>query len=365
MPRGSKGAKASLRETLDIHSSVSWSKFLHEGIDAHFNCRIADTTPHFGVESSALLSDYWIQTGFLFPFVAEFKCPASLNAVAGYTKQSWRYGVASFRTILPTLTKDQQQIWMGFESDAGTGSGIAALALYHSGGVPRLRVYCGGAFNGLALDITAALPADYTTVWHTYTTMMTKFGAEYYIDNDLVAIAVVSPNLAFTDVTYPPYGILRVDRPFTPDLTAILEAAGQGEELILPIAPPEVRINHGQALPPRCYRLYQTLTNDLLVDTTIVAAAPGEHEVATEATSHPFPLFGYAGKSINFRASEQGTLSVEVMKQTDNWREYDTMGVTQDKVKTYSIEGESVLARVVYTPNTYPCTISEAEVMLR
>ena len=108
-------------------------------------------------------------------------------------------------------------------------------------------------------------------------------------------------------------------------------------------------------MPPRTFRLYSTGTNTLLAG---LAVNP-------DVTSHPIPTFGYSSKTLMFRASGAGTLSIQVLTQANNWREYDTVPVTANTLISYIIEGDAVLARTVFTPTTPPATISDAEVIMR
>jgi len=335
--------KTALREEQDIHSVFAWSKFLNQGIDAHFDCRKIVG----GIVSGAKASDYWKQTtGRL----GEINCPASLDVLAMYSKNV--FNLLAMKTVLPSYLADGG-FWFGFEDDSATGTGMVTFRFYRLGVNEYLRVYAGGQFSYSELDITAALPANAKTVAHTYGVAILKPWTEFYIDEIPRAFGINSPNLAFTAINYPPYAIFRANSAFSTQQLALLEITSA---VTVPLSPHDFRLSHISELPPRVFRLYDAGTTTLFAGLTIAAGSE---------TSHPVPTFGYQGKTINFRASEQGTLSLEVLKETNNWREYDTMGITQNKVKTYPIEDEAVLARVVYTPNTYPCTISEAEVVLR
>lgn len=346
--------RTELRETSDIHSSFAWTKFLREGVNAHFNARTGTGVP--SVEEYAEdPSLYWVQPSSSVGVDGSLRCPPEKRFVAIYSKKAWEYGYASFRTKLPTLTVDNQEVWMGFENDSATGSGIAAFCLRRLAGVTNLRAYCGGAFSPLDTGITSALPADYLTMRHVYTIMVTKHGSEFYIDNSLVAVAVTSPFLNFTSIAYPPYVILRVNRPFTPMITTLLEVRGEGVELILPLAPSQTRINDGDPLPPRCYTLYAAGTTTLLAGLTLAAGS---------TTSHPVPVFGYSSKTLLFRADGAGTLSIQVLTQTNNWREYDSLPVLANTLLSYIMTGDAALTRVVFTPTTPPVTITDAEMIL-
>ncbi len=352
---------AEMGETLDLHSAFTWEKFLAEGVDAHFNARTVTGTVAEAREATASPSDYWFLDSYIPPFYGYLVCPAELRAVAVYSKKAFKHPIISVGTKLPSLIgfNNNTQVWMGFET--GAAGDIAAFRWStQDGGVSEVLHAWIGAFGfpWRSIDITNLLPADHKTVRHRYRVECNRAMAVFYIDFDVVAYGLITPNSFITSIVGPPYGLFSMEVSIPARLTSLLEvnSLGTPQELRFEVSPFNVRIGDGDPLPPRVLRLYDAGTEDLFTSLTIAAGSE---------TSHPFPIFGFQEKTINFRASEQGTLSVEVLKQTDNWREYDTMGITQDKAKTYSIEGEAVLARVVYTPNTYPCTISEAEVVLR
>lgn len=125
--------------------------------------------------------------------------------------------------------------------------------------------------------------------------------------------------------------------------------------LVLYMSPYYFRVNDGDPCPPRVYRLYQTGTNNLLAGLS----------VNPDVTSHPFPLFGYAEKTISFQADEAGTLAIQVLKQTDNWRTYDSVAVAVNTLLEYPISANEMLGRIIFTPTAPPANIVDAEVILR
>jgi hypothetical protein len=48
-----------------------------------------------------------------------------------------------------------------------------------------------------------------------------------------------------------------------------------------------------------------------------------------------------------------------------NWRTYDSVSVSAGTLCKYSLTGDAIMARLTFTPSTYPATINEAEVVLR
>ena len=346
---GREGVTTALRETLDIHSAFTSEKFLAEGVDAHFNARENVD----GIEASVKPSTRWTVDGIT--------CPANLPRVAIYSKKAYSNPVFTLRSTLPALTVDGQSVWFGLEAGGAGGNGIATFLLRQLAGSIQLRVALGGLFVGAQYaDITTLLPADYQTTTHRYSIEVNKDLVIFYINLNPVAYGIMQPggrifNQTLAPFIPPPYQLITSGRPLA-DMTTLLEVVSAGTALTFDLSPQWIRFSDSDPCPARVIRLYDAGTANLLAGLSIAAGSE---------TSHPFPIFGYEGKTLNFRASEQGTLSVEGLKQTIEWREEDTMGITQDRAKTYQIESESLLARVVFTPNTYPCTISEAEVVLR
>jgi hypothetical protein len=72
-------------------------------------------------------------------------------------------------------------------------------------------------------------------------------------------------------------------------------------------------------------------------------------------------MAGYYKKSIYFMANQAGSLDIQILTQGGNWRTYDTVSMSANTLMKYRIEDEVILARIVFTPSTYPATILEAE----
>ncbi len=293
-----------------------------------------------------VLSKYWHVFDNKNDSYLEFPANRTFQA---YTRNSWQYPWGGVIAVIPTLAPTGGFWPFGFEPGPGAGWGLIGFKWVNN----TFTVHC----NGSQRAITSYLPANYDTAAHRYQVKVNQATVEYYIDDDLIAIGIKG-DVGAINIAGPPYEILGSGRKGFIEAPAFIERALATEVYQYYLDPRHFTAMSGDAIPPRTYRFYETGTETLFTDSTITA-------LEATITSHPFPIISYQDKTINFRASEQGTLSVEIYKLAGNWREYDTMGITQDKVKTYSIEGEGVLARVVYTPNTYPCTISEAECVLR
>jgi len=348
MPAGSRGIrKEALGEALDIHSVFAWTKYLNHGIDAHFEARTSRPS------RAAKVSEFWTVTD-LTTNAGKITAPAALTGLAIYSKNV--FTVASFKTKLPVLT-GSQRYYMGFEDDGAVGTGIACFTVTPTAPdyiANRLRVQAGGHFSLITQTIIWALPADSVAVEHVYSVHLLGPWSEFYIDDSLVAVAINSPNLNFTAIDGPPYALFRANAPYSRPQLALIEITAALNELTLPLSPLNTRLSNIPELPPRLFRLYSTGTTTLLAG---LAVNP-------DVTSHPVPTFGYSSKTLLFRAGGAGTLSIQVLTQANNWREYDSVPVAANTLTSYIMEGDAVLARIVFTPTTPPATISDAEVIM-
>jgi hypothetical protein len=335
-----------LREELDVHSAFTLEKFIREGLDAHFNARIC---PMGGVDLAVKVSDYWKKTDT----GGEIRCPAGMFGVGIYSKNS--FNLASFKTKLPTLTKDGQHVWMGFEDGGGCGTGIAAFDFGRDVLGEHLRAYACGQFAWSSVVIDAALPSNAKTVEHVYGVAILKPWAEFYIDGVPVAYGLNSTDLNFTTINYPPYAIFRSKTAFSTRQTALIEVNGIGDELVLPLSPNNARLSRIADHPPRAFRLYQSNSSILMAGSSISSGS---------LSSHPIPVFGYTDKTLYFMANQDGSLLIEILTQTNNWITYDTDTISANTLWWYKMTGDAVLARLTFTPTTYPCTITEAEAIL-
>jgi len=348
------GMARALRKEFDVHSVFTWEKFIRQGIDAHIFGRAKGLDDLY---SYTPISVYFKQLIMRPNTDGEFKCPSDLLSVSAYSYNKWKYGSAEFHTKLPTVAVASQEIFMGLKTGAYGGGGVAA---FHLESTDKLYVSVGawGVTKNL-VEITDALPANYKTARHTYRVKMNKSHAEFYIDTTLVAIVVFSPYLAFTKIEYPPYAIAGISSFPNPHMLAHVEVEGYGTELILPLAPSNMRLTDGEPTPSRVFRLYDAGTTDLFAGLEITEGSE---------TSHPFPIFGYTTKTIHFKADKASTadgLVIEFLTQTNNWRTYDAVTYEANDDWFYTITGEGVLARLKYTPSGYTATIAEGEVAMR
>lgn len=354
-----KGEEAeALREELDIHSAITPTRIMRPGVgvDAFYDARHDNGV---GVITPVLPSSYWVRVGNNTGYLR--LNPATDYAVSLYSKRAYSYASALMRTILPNPLNTQDS-WFGFEVGGGVGSGIAGFDNGRTGaGVEYLRLYVGGgfAFSG-PIDLIAALPADAHTVLHNYAVKVNRSMVEFYIDNILIAVALCSPNFGLVPTAsiaaYPPYAVFSTN--IDPSRTMPLLIEGDGMMVGAyqwNLAPDLIRVTDSEPQPPRIYRLYDAGTVNLFAGLVIAAGSE---------TSHPIPTFGYRNKTLFFQATTAGTLLIEVLTETGNWRVYDTITTVAAALESYSMDASAVLMRITFTPSTFPCTISDAELIL-
>jgi hypothetical protein len=344
-----------LRGELDLHSAFTWEKALREGVDAHFNCIVSDLSspPNVSIQPA---SKYWILTAQTDLPTGYLTCPSSISGLSLYSKRAFNYGQISVKTKLPNMTGYPSNAWIffGFESGWAAGTGIAA---FKWDAFNRLWALLATPFwyKQRLVDVTSMLPTDYQTNYHIYTVKLNKNMAVFYIDNMVVAYSLITPNSFINAISPPPYGLFSIETDIASSQLALIEIGGRGMTLNLDLPYYNVRVNDGDPLPPQVIKLYQAGTNTLLANLSISSGS---------VSSHPIPTFGYGKKTLYFMADQSGTLLIEVLTQTNNWRTYDSVSVLASTLKIYPMAGDAVLARLTFTPSTYPATINEAEAVL-
>ena len=211
-------------------------------------------------------------------------------------------------------------------------------------------------------EITAfAKPTDITTAKHTYTFKVNKGFTEVWIDDRLRAIAlhllpkVTNPPPFHIDG--PPYTIIPSFTPATVGGANLYIFPSSAESLI-DLTPHDVSLFESDPNPPKVYPLYETGTDNPFA---------GKEIESGELVSHPVPVLGYENKTIYFMAdkdSTSGGLVIEVLTQAGNWRVYDSLTYTANKLLVYKMTGDAILVRVRYTPASYPAKVLEGEVVM-
>jgi hypothetical protein len=129
-------------------------------------------------------------------------------------------------------------------------------------------------------------------------------------------------------------------------------------DVVVPTSPFRFRVSDGHEVLPLRLPLYEENTSNLFAGKSVSSGT---------LVSHPFPVFGYAGKTIIFRAdtaSATSGLVIETLTKSGNWRTYDVVTYSANTDFFYTLTGNLVLARLKYTPATYPASVAEGEVIL-
>jgi len=344
-----------LREELDVHSAFTMEKFMREGLDAHFNCRYALEVDL--VEKVGRATDFWKQVKIGAEYEGYIVCPEGYRRVVLYTKEAFSYPFMAVRDItLPDLAgyPSGTSVWMGFE-DGGFGS-IAAFQLTTPDGVAtNFYAYIGMAKYWRRVDITGLLPVDWATAVHLYSVEVAENMAVFSCDGKPMAFGLLTPHSYITPISGPPYAVFSCDTRIPARITSFVEVAGVGKELKLNLAPTHLRISRGARIPPRIFKLYVAGTETEFAGYTLTSGT---------LESHPIPAFGYAGKTIFFQADQSGTLAVEALTQTGSWRKYLEDAVAAGEFWWLKVTGNSLLLRLLYTPDAYPAAVAEGEVQL-
>jgi hypothetical protein len=260
------------------------------------------------------------------------------------TKNSWKYPWGGVIAKLPTLPIIGL-FPFGFEPGPGSEWGLISFGIASS----KLYAYC----DGNSPDITYALPSDYDTAFHKYMIKVNRNTAEFYIDYNLVAVAIRG-GINFTTISGPPYTIFGTTMKGFDEAPAFIEFHLTDVSKYY-VDPSQFRAMSGDPLPPRGYQLYLAGSNTKLAGYSISSGS---------VTSHPVPVFGYKDKTFYFQANQAGTVLLEILTLSGNWRTYDSDTISANTLWWYKMTGDNVLARLTFTPSTYPATVSEAEMIL-
>jgi len=231
------------------------------------------TFPYTEVQQTVVdVNNYWNLNGLTLP-------DGYLNFLAVYSKPSLLYPFVASYARLPDLTRypsDTQVYFCGFEHGGTTHSGISTFLLMRtSTGVVLYALY--GSRNWLYMDVTSWLPTDYTTAFHYYYVKVNRWGAEFFIDNNLVAVGFDVPGAPQgVKAPAPPYAIGVTDAPVIKRLHALVELRfpypttanirPNPGSLTLPLYPGRYRWGEDDPNPPRAMRLYQANSTSLMLE---------------------------------------------------------------------------------------------------
>jgi len=374
-----------MREELsDVNRDVTPEKFLvteteqawtsptevtakyHYKLGRFYVTRLGDYTPPEQYPSTVVKAysvdpdKYWTADGYTIP-------SGYYNYLATYSRAGVMYPFVVASMKLPDLSPfpDITTVWFGLENGGTSRIGIASFQLQKSDGVVRLNARY-GSHAWVLMDVTDRLPADHLTSVHHYYVKVNKWGAEFFIDNTLVAVGLDIPEGPYgVKATCPPYAIAITNSHVIKRMHTLLEIAfpypKSGDirpnpgSLTIPLDPYWFRWGEGDPNPPRAYRLYQADSASFMAGASISSGS---------LTSHPIPIYGREKVTLHFQATQTGTLLIEIMTLSGNWRTYDAKTVAADELLSYVITGNAVLARVTFTPDAYPATINDAEVVM-
>jgi hypothetical protein len=289
-----------------------------------------------------------------------------------YINIAYRFAISYGHIIVRTVYPD----WAGMGYRDGQHLGIALcrggegiefagvqLSLIKMGGANKLLLHLGneGVYTNMyanRVNVSFALPSDYTTAAHFYWIKHNRSQAWFGVDNRLIAVALFTRS-GVERILYensPPYTIYIAPFSMPSDLYPFLalepnlDAKGNIVPTTVDLSWRRVRITSGDPQPPLALPLYVAGTNTLMAGQSISSGS---------LTSHPIPVFGYDKSAVYFMSDQAGTLELQIFTLSGNWRTYDTVSVSANALVKYTITGGALVARVVFTPSTYPATILE------
>jgi len=348
----------SIKRSQDVHSALQYEDLLADGIDAHFITRVYKI--NVGTISD-LTSKYWGLTSRL-AHEGQFIFPKDYSTVYTCTRRAFVYPNVYVWTALPDLrvvgNESRVEFYIGIENGTLGMNGRASFMLLSSG---ELYVVVGSRYGSVTLSIDVAKPSDFKTAKHDYRIIHSRSATFFMIDDRIRAIALqcYEGTAVKVNENVLPYSIALV-----PHMPSALKAfvywyaarsAPATEDLYAPLSPAWFRVSDGKDTIPLQLPLYLANSDTRLAGYSISSGS---------ATSHPFPLWGYANRTLLFMSNQAGTLDIQVYTLSRNWRSYDTVSVQANALVKYRFPDAFPLARAVFTPSTYPASILEAEVNL-
>jgi hypothetical protein len=349
-----------VKQSFDLHSKWEWESFLSDGIDAHFHGRVVEFD---STQREVSASSLWWQLDKVLPYEGGVILPRDKRTSAIYTRMAFRYPHVTANIKYPAPRRLGNETWIdyyvGLETGCAAYGGILSYKRDHTGTFSAVI----GNMNGLtSVNMTKALPSDADTAYHTYRIIATRNKALFLIDSRLRLVVLYSLQGGYVKLAENtlPYSIALVP-PLPSRFSGLLEfncnrTATATNELVLPVSPFRFRVNEGSETYPLELPLYVLNTDTTLAGYSISSGS---------ATSHPVPTSGYSSKTLYFMADQAGTLNIEVYTLTGNWRTYDSVSVSANTLVKYRITDPAVLARVTFTPSTYPTKVLEAEASLQ
>jgi len=342
-------------------NSVQWEHTLRYGIDGMFMSRVAHVS---GTQTSEKASDF-LKIG-TDGKSGTFTFPAEENTVAVYSIKTFRNPHFTYYGKLPRLSlvgdETSALFFLGLETGGKSGNAIFSFRLIKTSTYDNLlTVSVGGQFSSTNPSMDIYKPSDFDTADHRYGVKVARNLAMLLVDGTIIFFAIPTGAYPPTTIKYnvKPYGIAFIPC-ISPSLSLLMEyttnrSTTAPSDVTFDFNPTRLCCQEGSDIIPLTLPLYIENSDTKLAGYSISSGS---------VTSHEVPIFGYTKKTLYFHADQSGTLEIEIYTTTKNWRTYDTQSVSANTLLSYNIDAEGILARVIFTPSTYPCTVNEAEIIL-
>lgn len=345
-----------IREVLEMEFGTD--RLRPGALNRFYNARLS----HYDEAGNYLYVEYDIELTKYWDF-SKLKLPPNCKFLAIYSRIPVSYPFINSYQKYPNWVgmgyDDESNFYVGFENGGGAYGGIASWVMkkYTTN---RLYAYV-GVFPVISeIEQTVSLPADYLTANHSYWVKVNSNQIWFGINTRIRAVALLTKS-GVGRILYnnsKPYTIAIIPS-YVPEAQYILTElhALKGGKMVgveIELNVGNIRWCKGDPKPPLAMPMYVEAT-----DTRIAG-----YSLSTGTlTTHPFPVFGYARKTFYFMANQSGTLEVQVMTQSGNWRTYDSFSYSANQFLNYPMAGDVLLARLLYTPSVYPATVNEGEVV--
>jgi hypothetical protein len=335
------------------------------------------------IEVEPDLTKYWLDY--------ELLMPQGINSFEIACRKGLRYGFVSARVLLPNLAGQGYRYvyqpspgsaiitWpmvmfcaLKFRGDSYPTVGMAGWALENDPerNVTHLEAYVGDEYTGYVItrDVDISFGPNWADWNPCYWVKVNKHQIWLGMNEWLCAVFILLRS-SDSDVEHTlydntlPYSIRTVSLHTLPEVGhpwieahQLFKSDGKAWGIELPdLGWRYYTWYEGDPCPPLTLPLYREASGYWLAGTSISSGS---------VTSHPIPTYGYSNKTLYFQANKAGTLEIQVYTLSGNWRSYDSKSVSAGSLLWYKMEGDAVLARVIFTPSSYPCTIQEAEVVM-
>jgi hypothetical protein len=193
--------------------------------------------------------------------------------------------------------------------------------------------------QSLFLYITDLMPTDMETKEHVYTLKMSRNMFFFLIDGEVKT--VIFRGMDLNMYNQKPYALGAIKAPFFGIKHPIrIELDAYNEvEVTFPLIMDTILFTEGEPTPPMRFELYTTNSTTKWSGLTTSAAI----------TSHPVPVLGYSSKTLLFQANAAATVDIEVYAG-EAWIVYDSVTLTANKLRVYTMTAEVPIARCVYKP---------------